>query len=88
MPFPVRLPPPSTTAAAAAATVGAVLAAVALRRYLSASRHGPSARVSMSVTAGAATTLVANFAKLLVGVVCVADVQFKGRGEIDALLYF
>ncbi|XP_066324995.1 biotin--protein ligase 2-like isoform X2 [Miscanthus floridulus] len=154
MRFPVRLPPPSTTAAAAAATVGAVLAAVALHRYLSASRHRPPARVSMSAAAGAATTLVAygksaqeqellasaagsvalgegepdgevsvalayegagfdaavymsalrarrfgrwmlwtprigstqdlvarNFAKLPVGVVCVADVQFKGRGR-------
>ncbi|CAD6270583.1 unnamed protein product [Miscanthus lutarioriparius] len=59
MPFPVRLPPPSTTVAAVAATVGAVLAAVALRRYLSASRHRPSARVSMSAAAGAATTLMA-----------------------------
>ncbi|RCV05344.1 hypothetical protein SETIT_1G076200v2 [Setaria italica] len=160
MPFPVRLTPPSTGAAAAAAAVGAVLAAVALRRYLSTSRPRPSASVTMSAlsscssTAGAATTLVAygrspqdqellasaagsvalgegvsagefavalsyegagfdagaymgalrarrfgrwmlwsprigstqdliaqNFAKLPVGVVCVADVQFKGRGR-------
>ncbi|CAN6237237.1 unnamed protein product [Urochloa humidicola] len=159
MPFPVRLPQPSTGAAAAAATVGAVLAAVALRRYLSTSRHRSPAPVTMSALGSsssnsAATTLVAygrspedqellasaagsvvlgegdsagelavalsyegagfdaaaymgalgarrfgrwmlwsprmgstqdliaqNFAKLPVGVVCVADVQFKGRGR-------
>uniref|UniRef100_A0A0D9YMS0 BPL/LPL catalytic domain-containing protein n=1 Tax=Oryza glumipatula TaxID=40148 RepID=A0A0D9YMS0_9ORYZ len=152
MRFPVRLSPPAT---AAAATAGAVLAAVALRRYLrtrssmatSAHRRGSAGGITLVVSgkstedqhllaaAGGALVLgegdsveditvsldsgagagagfdagaymaalrasrfgrwmlwsprlasthdlvTQNFAKLPVGVVCVADVQFKGRGR-------
>ena len=63
-PFPVRFPLPPSTTRAAAAAVGALLATVALRRYLSTSRRRPSASVAMSAlrsstSASAATTLVA-----------------------------